>query len=67
MSQRHHTKTFKSFQEDQRDTSRLTTQEKLAARQAKRAAKAAERREKSEALKEEVNLPSLIVSAFWRP
>ena len=67
MSQRHHTKTFKSFQEDQPDASRLTTQEKLSARQANWAAKAAERREKSEALKEEVNLPSPIVSAFCRP
>ena len=60
MSQRHHNKVPKSSgPQDQHDASLLTAREKLSARQDKRAAKAAERREKSEALKEEVDLPFL--------
>lgn len=59
MSQRNPNKASKSSLEDQYASSRpessLTIREELSARQTKRAAKAVERRERSEALKEEVN------------
>ena len=53
MSQRRNDNVSEPFWVAEIDTS-LLTQEKLSARQAKRAAKAAERRQRSDALKEEV-------------